>query len=622
MELLIDGSVKVDGLTAQANDLGVTIPFKSLTTPSGWSLDLGGLAVGFTSPGVTIAGGLLKNPGPPIEYDGMLLIQITEFGFVAVGAYSQPTDAQGKYTSLFVFAGVFVVVGLPPIIELDGFGLGVGYNRELDCPGRSKPASRLHPDRRARRRRQAGQRSDGRVDDHPQLDPARRGSFWLAVGLHGTSFVIVHVTAVVYVALDRGVEVGVLGVARMALPSDDTALVSIELALKARFSTAEGVLSIQAQLTDNSWLLSPDCQLTGGFAYFMWFPQSQFVLTIGGYHPAFQKPPQFPDVPRLGYHWSLLGAINIKGESYFALTNTCVMAGAQASKLPTGRIVSTSGSRHIGLLVSWDPFYYDISIGIAVGAEFHMEICFIGCVNIDISVSLGASLEVRGPPLHGEVTVDLAIASVTVAFGPEPNPNSQFITDFGAFTLKYLYGNDPQGYAVATHVLTGLLPPEPAGGQPAPGTAGAALANGRGISFQTETRMPATAKSDFANGSSGPLGNVADIDFAPMGLAHPHVETSHNVTIDQQQEDGSWNAAAIQKNHFTITQVIDQFSEATWHYIDHDNIPAASANRARTGRLADHRIRAHGKSQCDHSDRQANLRRQRPSAAVCHSDAG
>ena len=61
-----------------------------------------------------------------------------------------------------------------------------------------------------------------------------------------------HVTAVVYVALDRGVEIGVIGVARMAIPSDDTALVSVELALKARFSSSEGILSIQAQFTDNS----------------------------------------------------------------------------------------------------------------------------------------------------------------------------------------------------------------------------------------------------------------------------------------------------------------------------------------------------------------------------------
>jgi hypothetical protein len=576
VDLLIDGSVKVDGLTAQANALGVTIPFRSIANPGDWSLDLGGLAVAFSSPGVTIAGGLLKNPGPPIEYDGMLLIQITQFGFVAVGAYSQPNDAQGKYTSLFVFAGIFIVVGLPPIVEVEGFGLGVGYNRELIVPDNLNQIPSFILVAALDDASQFANDPMGELMQIRSSIPARRGSFWLAVGLHGTSFVIVHLTAVVYVALDRGVEVGVLGVARMALPTDDTALVSIELALKARFSTAEGILSIQAQLTDNSWLLSKDCQLTGGFAYFMWFPQSQFVLTIGGYNPNFQKPPQFPDVPRLGYHWSLLGAINIKGESYFALTNTCVMAGARMEATYGPDCIHIWFTAYTDFLLSWDPFYYDIQIGISVGAAFHMEICFIGCVDIDISVSLGASLHVSGPPLHGEVTVDLAIASVTVAFGPSPNPNSQFITDFGAFTLKYLYGNDANGYAVATHVLTGLLPPEPAGGQPAPGTSDAPWRMGVEFSFQTETRMPATSSVDFVLGPSGPLGNVSDLDFAPMGLAHPHVATVHHVSLEQQQKDGSWTAAVAKPDHFTISDVITQFSEATWHYLDHDNIPAAA----------------------------------------------
>jgi large repetitive protein len=577
VSLLIDGSVKVDGLTAQANALGVTIPFKSLANPAGWSLDLGGLALAFSAPGVTIAGGLLKNPGPPIEYDGMLLIQITEFGFVAVGAYSQPTDAQGQYTSLFVFAGLFIVIGLPPIIEIEGFGLGVGYNRELIVPDdlNQIPSFVL-----VAALDDAGQFANDPMGELMSIRdsmPVRRGSFWLAVGLHGTSFVVVHLTAVVYVALDRGVEIGILGVARMALPSDDTALVSIELALKARFSTAEGVLSIQAQLTDNSWLLSKDCQLTGGFAYFMWFPQSQFVLSIGGYNPNFQKPTQFPDVPRLGFHWSLFGAINIKGESYFALTNTCVMAGTRMEATYGPDCIHVWFTAYTDFLLSWDPFYYDIQIGVAVGAEFHMEICFFGCVDIDISVSLGASLHISGPPFHGEVTVDLAITSVTVAFGPAPDPAGQFIADFSAFTLKYLYGNDPKGYAVATHVLTGLLPPEPPGGQPAPGTADLPWRMGVEWSFQTETRMPATSVSDFVNGPSGELTDVSDIDFAPMGLAHPHVTTSHFVGLEKQQKDGSWQAAAVSADHFTITPVVNQFSEATWHFFsDRDNVPAAA----------------------------------------------
>ena len=32
----------------------------------------------------------------------------------------------------------------------------------------------------------------------------------------------------------------------------------------------------------------------------------------------------------------------------------------------------------------------------------------------------------------------------------------------------------------------------------------------------------------------------------------------------------------VHADHFTVERVINQFSEATWHFIDHDNIPAAA----------------------------------------------
>ena len=88
--------------------------------------------------------------------------------------------------------------------------------------------------------------------------------------------------------------------------------------------------------------------------------------------------------------------------------------------------------------------------------------------------------------------------------------------------------------------------------------------------------MPATSSVDFVLGASGALATVSDVDFAPMGLSHPHVSTVHQVSLDKQQNDGSWVPAVVQADHFTVTDVINQFSEATWHYIDHDNIPAAA----------------------------------------------
>ena len=212
--LVLDATVKVGPLTGQVDELGVTIPFKSVMHPGDWTLDLKGLALSFHTPGVTIAGALLKNDtGSAVEYDGMLLIEVTEFGLVAVGAYSKPKDADGDYTSVFIFAGLFIIIGIPPIIEIEAFGLGVGYNRELIVPDdMNKIPSFILV---------AALDNGGALANDPMGElmqirdsiPAKRGSLWLAVGLHGTTFVIVHVTAIVYVALDRGIEIGLLGVA-------------------------------------------------------------------------------------------------------------------------------------------------------------------------------------------------------------------------------------------------------------------------------------------------------------------------------------------------------------------------------------------------------------------------
>jgi hypothetical protein len=583
VSLVLDASVKINGLTGEVDELGVTIPFKSLTTPGDWSLDLKGIALSFQGPEITIVGALLKNDsGPAVEYDGMLLVQVTEFGIVAVGAYSKPTDAQGGYTSIFIFAGVFIVIGIPPIIEIDAFGLGVGYNRELIVPD---DLNKIPSFVLVAALDDGGAMANDPMGELMQIStsmPAKRGSFWLAVGLRGSTFVIVHVTAIVYVALDSGVEIGLIGVARMAIPSDDTALVSVELALKARYSSAEGTLSIQAQLTDNSYLLAPDCQLTGGFAYFMWFPEGQFVLTLGGYNPHFQVPSQFPNVPRLGFNWGLPIGATIKGGCYFALTNTCIMAGARLDLTWGASCAYVWFTAYADFLISWDPFYYEIDIGISVGASLSITICFFGCVTIGISISIGATLTIEGPPLHGTATLDLDVCSITVGFGPDPNPQPNYITDWGTFATKYLYGGDPNGNAFAVNVLTGLIPPEPSGGQPAPGTQDKPWKLTSEFSFQCDTKMPATIATDFVFGDQDESANAHSIDLAPMNKES--VGSQFVITLQGKNGTGWTEVTAgnadprfnVDKLHWTITPTIGKVSEATWHWNDPAHMPAAA----------------------------------------------
>ena len=259
VEVLLDGGVSIAGLTVDADELSVTAPLNALGHPSQWSLDLKGLAVSLDAGPVSLAGGLLKQTvnvtgqPPTIDYEGIVNVDIAGRGIAAVGAYSRPADVQGQFTSLFVFVSLPFVIGGPPYLFVTGLGGGAGYNRELVPPADVTQVTSFP----------LVQAIDSGIGDPNEALktmgialPARRGSFWLAAGVRFTSFALVNTVAVAYVALDRGIEIGVLGVSRAEIPSPQVALASVELALKARFSTTEGVLSVQAQLTDNSWLLS------------------------------------------------------------------------------------------------------------------------------------------------------------------------------------------------------------------------------------------------------------------------------------------------------------------------------------------------------------------------------
>jgi hypothetical protein len=577
--LLVDGAVQISGLTVQVDELGVVIPLKSLKSPGDWSLDLRGLAVSYDSSGVSIAGGLLKNPGPPVEYDGMLKIEVAGKGFTAVGAYARPSDQLGDYTSMFIFVALPITLGGPPCFFVTGLGGGAGINRRLIPPEITEVPNFVLV--AAIDDTTFSNNPMGALKNMATNIPARRGSYWFAAGVRFDSFVLVHSIAVIYVALDKGFEIGVLGVSRLALPTASVAIVSVELALKARFSTAEGILSIQAQLTDNSYLFSKSCQLTGGFAFFTWFPKGQFLISIGGYHPAFQRPPEFPTVPRVGFRWSVSDFIVIKGEAYFALTNTAVMAGGRLEASAHLGPVRAWFTAYADFLISWDPFYYDIAIGVEIGLALDFEVCFIGCAHVHLEITKGADLHIMGPPLHGTVHTSILFVSVTVPFGPSGPPQPDYIEDFSVFKKKYLSAGDPHDKVTGVRISGGLLPPDPPGAKPAPGSKTQPWRVGAEWSFVTETRLPAFTYSTFLNPNvPQAVADAAAIDLAPMDLLN--VNPNHDVRIFFGD---TANTPVTLAENFIITKTIGLFPEATWRWTDPTHIPAAARTLPAVGGL-------------------------------------
>src|SRR3712207_5963542 len=119
------------------------------------------------------------------------------------------------------------------------------------------------------------------------------------------SFEMLRSFALLTVEFGAKFEIGLLGVSTLAVPASiggARPLAQATMQLEVLIEPDEGVVSATATLTPDSYVLDPAAQLTGGFALAVWFGKNpnagDFVVTLGGYHPAFVpplRPEYYPD---------------------------------------------------------------------------------------------------------------------------------------------------------------------------------------------------------------------------------------------------------------------------------------------------------------------------------------
>jgi uncharacterized protein DUF6603 len=373
------------------------------------------------------------SPGVAWQFDGAAVVEAETFGLAAIGSYAQLTDGQ---PSLFVYAQLEAPLGGPPAFFVTGLMAGFGFNRNLVVPSVDQVAgfplvalgTPPAPGTQAPPQTPTdilaileGQKPIPPSTTKVQWIAPQAGSYWLAVGLEFTSFEIVTTKALLVAEFGQDFLLALLGTSTLQLPTPEESAETyayVELQIEAVFDPTKGFFGLSAELAPASYVLTAACHLTGGFAFYIWFPPSdhagQFVVTLGGYHPAFDPPPYFPKVPRLGFNWKVSSDVDITGSAYFALTTTCIMAGAGLS------VVFHSGNlrawfiAQADVLVSWRPFFFTAGISVSIGVSYRFSIFGI---HKTLSVSLGASVDLWGPPTGGRVHVHLWIVSFTVAFG-------------------------------------------------------------------------------------------------------------------------------------------------------------------------------------------------------------
>jgi hypothetical protein len=438
LTFLFDARVMLTILEIDLIGLAVGIPLKQPGTIGAYDFGLDGLAIAYESGPLSINAGLVKEyvevkgfKDKILEYNGAAVVKAAKWSLGAIGSY-----ASIGAPSLFIFGQFNAPIGGPAFFFVTGLCAGFGYNRNIRIPGQDEvPEFPLL----------SGVADPGKIggkDASPAdalkamgdwIQPAQ-GFNWFAAGVQFTSFELIQSNVVLVVVPTGDFELAILGISRLKLPQQGTTQYAyVELGIAIDLKPSAGFFSVTAVISPNSYVIVPDCHLSGGFAFYLWFAKDQatgvdhsgdFVVTIGGYHPAFQKPDWYPAVPRLGFSWQVNDNVSIGGDAYFALTPSCVMGGGSLDVQFHAGDLRAWFTAHADFLFHWKPFYFQGSVGISIGASYRVNLLFC---SFTVSVELGAELEIWGPPTGGKVHVDWYVISFTIPFGSDPAGGSGYI---------------------------------------------------------------------------------------------------------------------------------------------------------------------------------------------------
>lgn len=543
---LMNATLNAGGLTLSVLGLGVGSPLTDFEP----KFTIDGIGVTFQQGGIEISGGLVGTLSP-LNFYGELIIGASNITISALGAYGQ---VEGQ-SSLFLYAVLDYPIGGPPYFFVTGLAAGFGYNRRLLIPPLSgiptfplvqwamgtgnPPVSDPSGNIGAQVTKVLTTLSESGV-----VAPSV-GDDWIAAGIRFTSFELVDSFALLTVIFGNQFEVALLGLSRLSVPPQVTPPVAlVELELVATFVPAQGLLAISAQLSPQSYVLSKDCHLTGGFAFYVWFSgqfAGDFVITLGGYSPMFTPPAHYPSVPRLGMNWQVTSELTISGSLYFALTSTAIMAGGSMSAVWSSGPIRAWFSVRADFLMVFTPFHYYIGASIQLGASFKVDLWF---TTVTMTIHLGVGIEIWGPEFTGVATVDLSIISFTIRFGGS-GQNTATTVSWGTFVDQLLPGGSNSGNRLAAtagapapgpaivqiNVSGGLISTYDNNGTPL------YLVNAEKLVLTTQAAVPSKTSSFSSNITLAPADQQpretpnTNFGVGPTGTDSAGFQSNHEITI-------------------------------------------------------------------------------------------
>jgi hypothetical protein len=546
-------------------NLGATVPMPprlgGLT-----DVHLDGFGLDFHQGGVSLSGAFLKGgTAASPSYDGAASLQVGGIGLSLLGGFAK--TAQGD-ASFFLFGVLDAPLGGPPFFVVQGLAVGFGLNRALalpkitDVPGFSF-LTEMHP--------VPGAATDtasrlARVEGDV---PITQDAVFLCAGVHFTSFGMIDTVALLALQIGQTVEIDAMAVSSASVPSTIGAtatppsrLASVTVASMARLNLTEGSLLAQAQLMPGSYLLSPDCHLTGGLAMAAWAKgphAGDFVYSVGGYHPAFAVPAHYPKgLPRLGFSWQMTSSLSLTGGLYYALTPHALMAGGSLSAHFQSGSLTAWFDCGADFLLNFHPFHYDATAHVSIGAALTIH-CF-GTHHIQIEAA--ADIHLWGPEPAGHAHVRVKVLCIHVSFDVDFGNSAALALPIGldAFETAFLPKRDTWLSITAEAGVLGDMAPSRDGVKRWRGAS-------KGFAFSASSALPARgggATPPLPQGKLSTGMTLAAGDPAPRLSIRPAGRDGFDLPVPVVTVVKTGGNGLLAETAFGVTPVLHNVPAALW----------------------------------------------------------
>lgn len=585
----LDASVSIGTLTLSLLQLLVNVQITG-TQSFDVSFGLDGIGVEYDADAVDITAALMKSPSNANEFEGLGIISTDAFDIAAIASFTQMPEGQDAF---FIYALLDYPLGGTEFFFITGLAAGFGYNQILNAPPLATMgsfplvASALQPTPPPLPTETAdiGAYLSTQMTDLDQYIVPKVGEYFLSAGIRFTSFEIINSFVLLTVEFGREFEVLVLGLSTVTVPPgldpvNDPEIVPLaeaQLALKAVFIPSEGVILVQGQLTNNSYVFSKDCHLDGGFATCGWFSgpnTGDFVVTLGGYSSSYNVPSYYPVVPRVGINWQISDNFYIKGGLYFALLPHILMAGSDFEAVWNAGGLQASFDAGGDFLINWKPYHYQGNAFVDIDVSLTIK-CF-GTHHISFSAS--ANLDLWGPPFGGNAQVQVKIIGIKIYVGihfgdsptkPEGISWAEFQSSFlpEAQNIASLTINSGLSHKT-THQLTSSISTDPAD------TVVFWVADPKNLCLTTNSAIPIQSFNTSLLCSDGklPTGNNV-FGIAPMENPSASIVTEHTVNITYYGGNALPSSTADQ---FQVTAITRRAPQALWATNNPTDINGAS----------------------------------------------